>query len=126
MRKQYHFRRSATGDGFDAWDVDRLVELSRGLQVERVPLSAIHEVDEVYWFDGVNPPTVRAVIEHMHLVREVDPQYPILLGCDGRLMDGMHRVVRAIPEGQTEIEARRFNEDPEPDYRNCQPEDLPY
>jgi hypothetical protein len=35
--KQYHFWPAE--QGFDAWDVDRLVELSRGLPVERVPRS---------------------------------------------------------------------------------------
>jgi hypothetical protein len=41
-------------------------------------------------------------------------------------MDGMHRVARAILEGRTTIRAVRFEVEPEPDYRNCQPDDLPY
>ena len=40
-------------------------------------------------------------------------------------MDGMHRVARAIPGGHPTIKAVRFVIDPEPDYRNRSPEDLP-
>ena len=39
MRKQYHFRR--TGRRRLAWDVDRLVSLTRELRVESGPLDQI-------------------------------------------------------------------------------------
>jgi|SoimicmetaTmtHAB_FD_contig_61_781537_length_1458_multi_2_in_0_out_0_4 hypothetical protein len=41
-------------------------------------------------------------------------------------MDGMHRVVRALLEGRSTIAAVRFEVQPEPDYRNCDPATLPY
>jgi hypothetical protein len=69
---------------------------------------------------------VRAVVTHARLIRDVDPTYPVILGSDGRVMDGMHRIARAMLEGRTTIAAVRFVHDPEPDYRNCRPEDLPY
>jgi hypothetical protein len=125
MRKQYHFMPGETG--FDAWDVDHLIARSAGLPVQDVPLDSIWEVDSVYWFnDGDEVPTVRSVIEHIRLVDAVDPTYPIILGADGRVMDGMHRVVRAILKGQRTIRAIRFENDPDPDYRNCRPRDLQY
>jgi hypothetical protein len=125
VRKQYHFWPAERG--FDAWDVDRLIELSRSLPVERVPLQSITEIDTVYWFDGRDePPTVRKVVEHARLISEVDVSHPILLGYDGRVMDGMHRIARALLEGRTEIDAVRFPSPIEPDYRGCWPQDLPY
>ena len=39
VRKQYHFWPGE--DGLDAWDVDRLVELSRSLPVRQVSLGSI-------------------------------------------------------------------------------------
>src|SRR5262245_55034717 len=39
VRKQYYFRESARG--LLAWDVDRLVELTKSLPRKHVPLSAI-------------------------------------------------------------------------------------
>lgn len=124
MRKQYHFWPGA--EGLDAWDVDRLVDLTENGDVEEVPLEAIAEIDSVYWFDEENLATVRQVAMHVRLTNEVDTSYPIILGPDGRVMDGMHRIMRALLEGRTTIAARRLSVLPEPDYRNCRPEDLPY
>ncbi|MFP8875159.1 MAG: hypothetical protein VCB42_11695, partial [Myxococcota bacterium] len=63
---------------------------------------------------------------HMKLIQEVDPSFPIILAADGRVMDGMHRVARAVLEGRDEIEAVQFERTPEPDYVDCNPTDLPY
>jgi hypothetical protein len=69
---------------------------------------------------------LRQIAEHFRLVRDVDPSHPIILAADGRVMDGMHRVVRALLEGRTAIAAVQFDVQPEPDFRNCLPGDLPY
>jgi hypothetical protein len=107
VRKQYHFW--PADDGFDAWDVDRLIELSRGLPVESVAVDSIGEVGTAYWFDGsAEVPTVRKVVEHMRLILEVDLSYPVLLAHGGRVMDGMHRIARVLMEGRTEIDAVPF------------------
>ena len=97
MRKQYHFWPGA--EGLDAWDVDRLIDLSASIAAEEVPVTAIWEVDTVYWFDETQQPTVRKVLEHVRLLEEVDLSYRIILGPDGRVVDGMHPVARAILEG---------------------------
>jgi hypothetical protein len=124
MRKQYHFWPGERG--LDAWDVDRLIERSRGLPVVDFELGDLDEVDTEYWFDEWQRPTVRAVVEHVRLIEEVDPGYPIILGHDGRVMDGMHRVARALLDGRTTIAAVRFDVPIDPDFRNCRPLDLPY
>lgn len=125
MRKQYHFWPGK--QGLDAWDVDRLVELSKALPVRDVDLAAIDEIDSVYWFDDESErPTVRRVVDHVRWIEEVDLSYPIILGVDGRVMDGMHRVAKALLQGRSTIKAVRFEHAVEPDYRNCRPEDLSY
>ncbi len=125
MRKQYHFWPGERG--LDAWDVDRLIELSSALPVRDVKLDSIDEIDSVYWFDDrVDRPTVRRVVDHVRLIEGVDVSHPIILGVDGRVMDGMHRIAKALLEGRSTISAVRFEDHPDPDYRNCRPEDLPY
>jgi hypothetical protein len=124
VRKQYNFR---PGDeGLDAWDVDRLIDASAHLPVSEVAVDSIREVDTDHWFVYGPVPTVRRIIEQVRLIHEVDCSYPIILGADGRVMDGMHRVARAILDGRSTIRAVRFVIEPEPDFRNCSPEDLPY
>jgi len=125
VRKQYHFWPGV--GGLDAWDVDRLIRLSRGLPTEAVPVDSLADVDTAYWFlPGDEPPTVREIVGHLRLVRDADPSYPVILGGDGRVMDGMHRIARALLDGRTDIPAVRFPADPEPDFRNCDPAALPY
>jgi hypothetical protein len=125
VRKQYHFW---PGDqGLDAWDVDKLISLSAELPIRQVPLDTLRDVDTDYWFGGsMEVATVRKVVEHMRLVQEADPSYPIILGVDSRVMDGMHRIARAMLEGRSTIAAVQFEFQPEPDYRNCRPMELPY
>ncbi len=127
MRKQFHFWPGE--EDLDAWDVDRLIELSKDLPVEEVDLSKIWEVDTVYWFDGdgdSEQPTVRRVVDHVRWIEEVNLSYPIILGHDGRVMDGMDRVARALLEGRSTITARRFKGQLAPDYQNGRPDALPY
>ncbi|MGN6605667.1 MAG: hypothetical protein ACTHMS_01465 [Jatrophihabitans sp.] len=124
MRKQYHFRRN--GDGLDAWDVDRLIALTDGLLVVEVALDEITELDSVYWYDHGYRPTVRSVAEHARLIAAADLRWPIILDRDGRVMDGMHRVARALVEGHTVIAAVRLVEPVPPDFVDCDPERLPY
>jgi len=125
VRKQYHFW---PGDqGLDAWDVDRLIAMSADLPVREVPLEGIADIDTDYWFEGSSAvATVRNVVEHVRLVLDVDIGYPIILGADGRVMDGMHRIARALLDGRSSILAVQFEVQPEPDHRNCTPEELPY
>ena len=124
MRKQYHFWPGE--DGLDAWDVHRLLELARGLPVVSVSIDEVGEIDSTYWFDDDNRPTVRAIVDHVRLMEQVDLSHPILLGHDGRVMDGMHRIARALLEGRGELPAIRFPHPIEPDVRNCRPEELDY
>ena len=125
MRKQYHFRPGS--DGLKAWDVDRLVTLTKDLRREQVPLTAIREIDEPYWTTGYErPPTCRDVVEHARLIEEADLSFPVILSSDGGVMDGMHRVAKAMLQGRTHIEAVRFVSDPEPDYVGVHPDALPY
>ena len=125
MRKQYHFRPSPSG--LVAWDVDRLVRLASDLPRFQVPLDAIRELDEPYWFSGgSHAATCRTVIDHAKLLAESDLSFPIILSSEGRVMDGMHRVGKAMLAGLKSLEAVQFEKDPEPDFVGVDPEQLPY
>jgi len=125
MRAQYHFRNSP--DGLYAWSVHRLVEVSRTLAPERVPLAAICELDEPFWAGEENQKlTYREIVDHARLMLESDLAFPVILSSDGRVMDGMHRVCKALLQDLDYIDAVRFARDPEPDYIGVHPNDLPY
>ncbi len=122
MRKQYYFQNSPRG--LMAWDVDRLVRLSSGFRPVRVQLADIRELDEPW--HGEEPATWRTMVDHIRLIHDAEMTFPIILSARGTVMDGRHRVAKALLEGRTEIEAVRFVTDPEPDYIGRDPGELPY
>jgi len=104
VRKQYYFRESS--QGLLAWDVDRLVELSRHLPRKRVPLAQIRELDD-HCFDEDKRPTWRDILEHMRLVQEADLSFPIILSASGAVMDGRHRAtLTSMPCSSSAIQSR--------------------
>ncbi|PYP78045.1 MAG: hypothetical protein DMD35_12835 [Gemmatimonadetes bacterium] len=123
MRKQYFFRQSPRG--LLAWDVDRLVDLTRDLPVRSVPLTEIRELEE-HFFGEDEAPTWRSFATHVRLVFEAELAYPIIRASDGAVMDGMHRVTKALVLGRDAIDAVQFATDPAPDHVGCRPDDLPY
>ena len=125
MRKQYHLRPS--DQGLMAWDVHRLIVLSQDFKPLRLPLSQVAELEQCYWFDeGGGHPTCKAIAEHARLIAQTDLRFPIILSQDGRVMDGMHRVAKAWMQGEAEISAVQFKQDPAPDFIGINADDLPY
>ena len=123
MRKQYFFRPSPAG--LLAWDVDRLVELTRDFPVRAVPLDELSALDEPVFAQG-ELATWRALVAHVQLLQAADLAFPIILAADGVVMDGRHRAARALLEGRSSVDAVQFREDPPPDYIGRDPDDLPY
>jgi len=123
VRKQYYFRPSS--QGLLAWDVDRLVGLTSTFPRKHVPLKEIRELDEV-WSSDDEPLTWRVVIEHVKLIQDADLSFPIIMSSSGVVMDGMHRVAKALMLKRTEVEAVQFDKDPDPDYIGLGPSQLPY
>lgn len=52
---------------------------------------------------------------HAKKIAHADLRYPIILDADGSIMDGAHRVGKAMLEGRSHVQAVRFSVRPEPD-----------
>ena len=124
LHQQYHFRKSE--NGLLAWDVLKLIELSKDFEVIKVPLNEIRELKEAYWFGLGAPPVTEDIAQHAKQIYEADISYPIILCPEGKVMDGMHRVCKAFLEKRETILAVRFTYLHEPDYIGMQPDELPY
>jgi hypothetical protein len=57
---------------------------------------------------------------------ECDLSCPIILSSDGWVMDGVHRVGKALLEGRERVQAVRLRSDPPPDFVGVAPDQLPY
>jgi hypothetical protein len=108
-------------DGTEAliWRIEGLWVSSQHLPVERVaPGSLTHFLDspQSCWYDG-EAPTVWDFMEHARRIYEADLSYPIIVSAEGRLMDGRHRLAKAVLFDLPEIAVVRFPRNPEPDWR---------
>lgn len=90
------------------WSVARLIQLSKDLPVLEIPLDHLY----IYWtYNSLRP---RDFVMHMRAVDNADLSYPIILDEDGELMDGRHRIMKAMLLDIPTIKAVRFDTNPEP------------
>jgi len=94
--------------GRHTWSVPRLHVLSKDLPVMDVPL------DHLYIWCTYKKLTLRDMVMHMKAVEDADLEFPILLDEDGVLLDGRHRIMKALLRGAATIKAVRFETNPSP------------
>lgn len=90
------------------WSVARLIELSKDLFVMAIPLP---HINMHYKYENL---TLREMVGHMQAVNDADLNYPIILDEDGEIMDGRHRLMKAILLKHENIKAVRFEKNPRP------------
>jgi hypothetical protein len=89
------------------YNVHAAIFLARDLEVKELSL------DDLYIsYSAPCENDFRDFIAHCRLVIEADLSYPVLLNQDGAMIDGKHRLARAILDGHKTIKARRFISDP--------------
>lgn len=101
--------RNKQGDG---WLISNLVAAAQAanLPVQSMLLS---ELADKQWkaFDGKSR---NDVARHVQLILAADLSYPILLSAEGHVMDGNHRIVKAILLGRENISYQQFEVNPPP------------
>jgi hypothetical protein len=94
--------------GNHIWSVSRLIALSQHLPIMEVKLDHMS-----VWYKYETMP-LRDMVMHMKAVLNADLSCPIILDEDGEILDGRHRVMKALLEGKETILAVRFDENPPP------------
>lgn len=94
--------------GKHSWRVPVLFELSRNLPVMEIPL------DHLNVWHTYEKLSLREMVMHMKAVNDADLDTPIILDEDGEIMDGRHRLMKAMLTGAETIKAVRFEENPPP------------
>jgi hypothetical protein len=103
-------------DGRRVWRVTSLIERAKGLEPFDLPLVALFSGSEV--FDPIRSAYDLAL--HMKRALAADMDYPVILDAEGFVMDGWHRITRALVEGQGTVKAVRFDETPPCDYTEAE------
>lgn len=117
-RRQTH---STVRDGKRlVWYTENLWPLAAALPAFELPLESVKAstgapaLDEDCWFGG-RPATLRDVAKHAARIEATSLEHPIILNNDGSLMDGGHRLCKALLNGHETIRAVQFPTMPPPD-----------
>ena len=97
------------------WFTERLWALARELPEFDIEVERFQELDQDCWFGRGRAPTIREVAAHCKRINQVDTGFPVVIIENGRLMDGGHRLARALLEGTKTIKAVQFAQMPVPD-----------
>jgi hypothetical protein len=98
--------------GGKVWSVTNLVARAKDLEPFDLPLAAIYADTDVWTPTG----SAYGMAFHMRRALDVDTSYPVILSQEGFIMDGWHRVLRALIDGKATIKAVRFQSTPPHDY----------
>ena len=96
--------------GKKRWQMSTLQEAVKHLPVFDLQLAAI-DLSSTAW-DVSN---IAVYMYHHKRVEKANLKYPVILDPTGYVIDGWHRIVKAILKGKTEIKAVKLNVMPEPD-----------
>ncbi len=97
------------------WWTRKLWEATADLPVFDVAIDDIPETDINCWFSAKKPPTLRELAPHVERINAADLDYPVILLPDGGLMDGGHRIIKALCSGLSHVKAVKFDSAPPPD-----------
>lgn len=99
---------SSTGD---SWSVARLIKLAEDFPVYEVPVFMLY-TGGWPWEDNQ---TLDTFISHVARVNAADLDVPLLVSPSGSIIDGMHRICKAVLEKRETIKVKYFTELPAPD-----------
>ena len=99
-------------DGDRVWLVTNLIEKAKGLVPFDLPIAAIYSGSQVW----TPVSSAYGIAHHVRRALDVDTSYPVILCQEGFIMDGWHRVLRALIDKKPTIKAVRFDETPRWDY----------
>lgn len=102
-----------TGDG-KSWSVARLIKLSEEFPEYEVPVFTF----STWLWPWEDDLSLDSFINHAYRVQNADLSIPILISPSGAIIDGMHRLCKAILEKKETVKVKYFKELPRPDCTN--------
>lgn len=109
--RQTHSSKHTFTAGLSTWFVTTLWHQAKHLTPFDLPLCGLH-IDEDIWDNATSP---YSIVKQIRQVLAADLEYPIILSDKGYVMDGWHRIAKALYLNLPTIKAVRFEKTPDPD-----------
>ena len=93
------------------WKIPDLWAQAKDFDIELVSIAELNALDSNWRFEG-HCPSLRDLLPHVRRIIKADLSYPILLMRNGHVLDGGHRIARAVLLGFDTIPAKRFPQMP--------------
>jgi len=110
------FEGSTYSDGHCVWRAEDLWEAAKGVPTIELPVDDfVGQLNGTCWTQGDEEVTPNWVLCHTRRILNAE-DYPIIIDQDGIVLDGVHRLCRAVLEGREVIATQRLTVLPEPIY----------
>lgn len=96
--------------GDKRWRISTLVFAAKGLKKFKLPINFINRSYQPFDIDDF-----QMFVDHYNRVSDADMNVPVILSPCGLLMDGRHRVIRAMIDGKKFVWAVQLEELPQSD-----------
>lgn len=96
----------------NVWKVETLIDASAKLNVFKFYLDKISLEYPMAW----HLTNVRDIIVHFNRINNANLHTPIILRPDGRVMNGWHRIIKAMTQKREYVLAKQFIKVPLPDF----------
>lgn len=108
------FRNCFIDEEGNIWKTSTLIKESKSLPIIKFKVNSI-SIDEILQWKLSN---IRDYCIHYKRVTNANLKFPIILRDDGYIMDGWHRLIKAMVDGIEYLPARKFEVNPKPDFKN--------
>lgn len=97
------------------WKVDDLWQLAKSLPVEHLPVEMFtDQLEGTCWTEGDDDVTPQWVLGHTRRILGANDKFPILVNENNIIVDGIHRLCKAVLEGKETVSIQRLEALPEP------------
>lgn len=99
-------------EGNKVWYANTLIKASKGLPVKTMSINNNLLDDKIYWIMD----TFFDLKNHLIRINNADLKYPVIVGPKGKIIDGWHRLMKAVQLNRTSIKFVKLDKMPPYDF----------
>ena len=102
-------------NGKSVWQIEDLWNAVEGMPVHHMPVELfVEQLQGTCWTQGDETVTPNWVLSHTRRILGADLEYPMIIDSEGIILDGIHRLCKAVIEGRETVAVQRIVLMPDP------------